>query len=318
MKLFVTGAGGFVGSSVVRHALDAGHNVIATVRPGTTQARLIGANAKLQIASLDLRDRKAVLAAAQHHRPEAIVHVAWSGVANAARFDTTQITDNVDAACGLMEAGAQVGISKFVGLGSQGEYGPFNRRTREDDLPNPTTLYGAAKLAVLYLSRQLAAQAGISFAWLRLFSTYGPGDNPNWLIPSLIQQMLDGTRPKTTLGTQKWDYLYIDDVARGVLAAVTASAATGVFNLGSGQPVTVRTIIEKLRDFAAPDMELVFGEIPYGPHQVWHMEADIERLKTASGWSPQVGLESGLAATVAWHRKQVAMREPATKSTDVT
>jgi nucleoside-diphosphate-sugar epimerase len=306
MKLFVTGAGGFVGAAVVRQALDSGHSVVGTLRPGSRAERLTGAAGDLSIAGVDLRDRKAVAATLEQHRPDAIVHVAWSGVSNSARFDAAQITDNVDAACGLIEAGAGIGIDKFVGLGSQGEYGPLNRKTREDDLPEPKTLYGAAKVAVLYLARQLAAQAEMPFAWLRLFSTYGPGDKPNWLIPSLIQQMLDGTRPKTTLGTQKWDYLYIDDVARGVLAAVTSQDATGVFNLGSGQPVAVRTIVETIRDLAAPGMELVFGEIPYGPSQVWHMEADIERLKAASGWSPQVGLHAGLAETVAWHREQAA------------
>lgn len=304
MKLFVTGAAGFVGAAVTRQALNAGHSVVGTVRPGSRAERLVGAAGDLSIAEVDLRDQKAVVAALEQHRPDVIVHVAWSGVSNSARFDAAQITDNVDSACGLIEAGAGIGIGKFVGLGSQGEYGSLNRKTREDDLPEPTTLYGAAKVAVLYLARQLAAQAEMPFAWLRLFSTYGPGDKPNWLIPSLIQQMLDGTPPKTTLGTQKWDYLYIDDVARGVLAAVTSASATGVFNLGSGQPVAVRTIIETIRDLAAPDMELVFGEIPYGPNQVWHMEADIERLRAASGWSPQVDLHAGLARTVAWHREQ--------------
>jgi UDP-glucose 4-epimerase len=236
-------------------------------------------------------------------RPEAIIHCAWSGVANAARFDECQISGNIDAACALVEAGAAAGCSAFIAAGSQGEYGAGSSM-REDCLPEPTTLYGAAKVAALYLTRQLAAQAGMRHAWLRLFSTYGPGDNDGWLIPTLITQMLRGERPKTTLGTQYWDWLFIDDVARGLLAAATTPAASGIFNLGSGEPVQVRTAVEAIRDLAAPGMELVFGEIPFRPDQVMHMQADISRLKAATGWAPQVPFAQGIARTVDWYRGQ--------------
>ena len=95
-----------------------------------------------------------------------------------------------------------------------------------------------------------------------------------------------------------WDYLYIDDVAEGLLAAATSSDAQGGFNLGSGAPVPVRHIVERIRDLAAPDLQLVFGEVPFRPDQVMHMEADISRLVAATGWRPQVDMDSGLARTV--------------------
>jgi UDP-glucose 4-epimerase len=159
-------------------------------------------------------------------------------------------------------------------------------------------------VATLYLTRQLAAQAGMRHCWLRLFSTYGPDDNAGWLIPSLITQMLNGERPQTTQGTQYWDWLYIDDVARGLLAAATTPSAEGIFNLGSGEPVQVRSAIETMRDLAAPGMELTFGEIPFRPDQVMHMQANVERLRSATGWAPQVSFADGIALTVAWYREQ--------------
>jgi nucleoside-diphosphate-sugar epimerase len=118
--------------------------------------------------------------------------------------------------------------------------------------------------------------------------------------------MLDGVRPKTTLGTQRWDYLFIDDVADGILAAATATQAEGVFNLGSGEAVPVRAIVEQLRDIAAAEMELVFGEIPFRQDQVFHMEADISRLREATGWWPRIDLASGLRETVDWHKLQMS------------
>src|SRR5260370_27468287 len=166
-------------------------------------------------------------------------------------------------------------------------------------------------MSVDYGLDRLGVGAGISYAWVRIFSTYGPGDNPHWLIPMLINQMLNGQRPKTTLGKQFWDYVFIDDLARAVVSIAAQPAAKGVFNLGSGQPVQVRSIVEKIRDLTATKLELIFGEIPYRPDQVWYMEADISRLKTVTGWSPEVDIDAGLAATVQWHRKQLLARAPA-------
>jgi nucleoside-diphosphate-sugar epimerase len=107
---------------------------------------------------------------------------------------------------------------------------------------------------------------------------------------------------ETTLGEQSWDYLFIDDIASAILAVSTSKTAEGTFNLGSGQPIRVKSVVEKIRNLIAPQMELVFGEIPYRTDQVWHMEADIARLGTEVGWAPKTGIDVGLAATVQWFR----------------
>lgn len=300
MKILVTGAGGFVGAAVVSSALSAGHDVIALVRPTGNRQRLDEHGAI--VVPVNLADGVELEATLRHHRPDVIVHSAWSGVSNASRHERSQITDNVSVALSLVDAAAAAGAGKFIGIGSQAEYGLLSGKIRETALPSPTSLYGAAKVAVQFLTAQLCADAGIDFAWLRLFSTYGPRDNPNWLIPSMIEQLLDGRRPRTTEGRQLWDYLFIDDVADAIRAAAESKQAIGIFNLGSGKPVAVRDIIEQIRDIAAPELDLVFGEIPYRPDQIWHMEADIDRLKRLSGFVPQVELAQGLARTIEWHK----------------
>jgi nucleoside-diphosphate-sugar epimerase len=300
MKILITGAAGFVGAACVDAALAAGHQPLAVVRPAGNHRRLIGK--AVEVLPLDLADRSALDQVMALRRPDVIIHTAWSGVSNAARHDKSQLTDNIAIGLALVEAAAANHVGKFIGIGSQGEYGLLSGKIAEAALPAPTSLYGAAKLAMQVLGSQLCAEAGVEFAWLRLFSTYGPNDNPNWLIPSLITQMLDGQRPKTTEGRQRWDYLYIDDVAAAILAVAEHPDATGVFNLGSGQPVPVRRIVEAIGDLAAPGLELVFGEIPYQPDQIWHMEADIERLTRLSGFIPRVGLVDGLSRTIAWHK----------------
>lgn len=305
MRLFITGAAGFVGAATVRAALAAGHQVAGAFRPGCGAPRLADLAGQFAPFAFDLRDGAAVAPALAEFRPDAVLHLAWSGVGNKARFDRTQFADNLDPACLLVDAAAAAGAKRFVGLGSQGEYGAGNPM-QEDGLPTPTTLYGAAKVAALFLTRQLAHQAGLRHVWLRLFSTYGPADNPGWLIPMLATEMLAGRRPQLTLGTQRWDWLHVDDVARSIVAAAEAKEMDGVFNLGSGTAVSVRSVAERIRDLAAPDMELVFGEVPFRPDQVMHMQADIERLVAATGWRPAIAIEDGLAGVVAWHRAALA------------
>ncbi len=297
-RLLVTGAGGFVGAAVVRAALAAGHEPLALVRSASAP-RLAGLSVPIHIADLSDTDRIAALLV--ELRPDVVIHSAWEGVGGPLRAGDVQY-ENIRTSCALADAAIAAGVRKVVGIGSQAEYGRFDRRITEDDLPYPTMIYGAAKLAASHLVRQRCREAGVDFAWLRLFSVYGPGDNPNWLIPSVTAQITAGQAPRTTLGTQKWDYLHIDDVASGTLAAAVTDA-TGTYNLSSGSPVAVRAIIEHIRDLANPGLALRFGDMPFGPDQIMHLEGDNSRLIAATGWRPTIALMDGLAAMVATMRE---------------
>ena len=294
--ILVTGAGGFVGAATVHAALAAGHRVMALVRrPGAW--RLAGLGGGLSIHVADLSDGRAIADLLAEARPEIVIHSAWEGVGGVLRAGDIQF-ENIRTTIALVDAAIAAGATKFVGIGSQAEYGRFDRRITEMDLPQPTMIYGAAKLSACHLARQRCRDEGLDFAWLRLFSVYGPGDNPNWLIPSAAASLVRSSAPKCTPGTQKWDYLHIDDVASGTLAAAVTDAAMGVFNLSSGAPVAVRSIVERLRDLAAPGLNLRFGEIPFGPDQIMHLEGDNSRLKQITGWAPTIAVMEGLAGVV--------------------
>jgi nucleoside-diphosphate-sugar epimerase len=294
-RLLVTGAAGFVGAALVKAAIAAGHEVVAVVRNGRSRLRYLGD--KTSLHQLDLTDGSAVAELLGSVQPDIVVHSAWEGVGGALRSGDIQL-ENIRTAVALADAAIAAGTRKFVGIGSQAEYGRYDRKVLETDLPQPTMLYGAAKLAANYLVAQRCREARTAFAWLRLFSVYGPTDNPNWLIPSIAASLVRGKAPQCTAGTQKWDYLHIDDAAQGVLAAATTDEANGVFNLSSGQPVAVRTIVETLRDIAAPGLDLTFGEIPFGPDQIMHLEGDSSRLRAATGWTARTPLREGLKQVV--------------------
>jgi nucleoside-diphosphate-sugar epimerase len=303
-RVLVTGGSGFIGARVVRQLLRQGREVAVLLRAARPDRRISALIPQCTVVRGDLRDlggcRDAVLA----FRPRAVLHLGWQGVQGAARNDAMQL-DNVGAAFSLYRLAQEAGCESFVGLGSQAEYGPVSGRIREDTPTRPTTVYGAAKLAVSTVLERYAAQGGPAFAWLRLFSCYGPDDDPSWLIPYLTRTLLERRKPSLTHCEQVWDYLHVDDAATAVISAMQ-SRASGVFNLGSGRPRPLREIVALVRDAIDPSLPLGFGEQPYRPDQVMHLEADIAALTAATGWRPQIALEEGIFSTVEWFRSETS------------
>ena len=299
-RVLVTGGAGFVGSRVVHRLVEQGREVALLLRETTDPRRLADVIGRCIVFRGDLSHLEALRAPLQAFAPEGVLHLAWEGVKGADRNHPIQLS-NVTTSLDLFRLTGEIGCANFVGLGSQAEYGLLAGRIDERGPTRPTTIYGAAKLATGCVLERAAAAAGRPFAWLRLFSSYGPDDDPGWMIPYLIRTLLAGECPRLTKGEQVWDYVHIDDVADAILAALDAGAL-GIFNLGSGEARPLREIVELLRDAIDPALPLGFGEVDYRPDQVMHLEADIGALCATTGWAPQVTLEEGLAGTIEWHR----------------
>lgn len=304
MKVVVTGASGFIGSAVAEALLRRGHPVALLLRPASNPWRLETLQ-RYHVVRGDLSDAASYASGLAAFEPDAVAHLAWTGVANHDRNAWSQ-ADNVSQAARLLEAAVAAGARHFVGCGSQAEYGPRPDRTPETSPLKPTTAYGAAKVATFQLLETLSTLHGVRFAWARFFSTYGPRDEPHWMIPQLIGRLIRGERPALTEGRQLWDYLHVRDAAEAVALLVETPTASGPFNVGSGTPVPLRRVVEAIRDAAAPGAALGFGEVPYRPDQVMHLEAGIEKLVAATGWRPRIALEAGVAETVEWFRKEAA------------
>lgn len=298
-RILLTGATGFLGASVLRRLVAERRDVVVMLRPPGDRRRIVDLLGKCRVLTGDLDDvagyRRQLLEVA----PEAVLHLAWSGVKGADRNSLLQFR-NVSATTNLFEAALEAGCRTFIGLGSQGEYGPQPGRISPTAATKPTTLYGAAKLAAGLLVDRAAASTGVKAAWLRLFSAYGPDDDPSWLIPYVIRTLIERKCPRLTAGEQVWDYLHVEDAASAVVAALDAGA-TGFHNLGSGRCRPLRAVVEQIRDRIDPRLPLGFGEVAYRPDQVMHLEADIDSLTRATGWKPGIPSEQGIAQTVDWY-----------------
>ena len=300
MRIFLTGATGFLGSYVARELITHGHTVAALLRHPEAAWRISDLKERLRIVAGSLDNIEALSVPLKDFAPQAIVHLGWQGVGNSDRNEPRQAR-NVPSALELLSMGADVGAKIFVGAGSQAEYGPYQRGIREDDETRPTTLYGLSKLAAFQLCHRLAIERDVRFVWHRIFSTFGPKDNPGWLIPSLIAALLEGRSMPLTRCEQLWSYLHAVDAASAFRLAVEQREMHGVFNLGHPDAVPLRSIVGMVKDIVGGDGRLGFGEVAYRPDQVMLLKPDMTRLR-AYGWSAGVDLAAGLKETVEWFR----------------
>ncbi len=313
MRCLVTGASGFLGSHLTRELLRRGHAVTILLRPTSSTDAIQDCLGAVRVVEGDLQDFSKLQDALANEPVDAAFHLAWYGVTAKDRNDPRQITHNVKGSLDLWEMLHQSGCSTWIGLGSQAEYGPHDGILREDTPTNPKTAYGVAKLAVGHLTQQLCSLADMRYIWLRLLSVYGPGDDERHMIPGMIRALMAQQKPRVTAGEQLWDYIYVSDAVEA-FCAVLESSASGVLNVGSGSAAPLRKTMELLRDRIDPHLEIGFGEIPYATNQVMHLEADIGRLRAATGWEPKVSLEEGLRRTVEWYK--VIVQEAASATTN--
>jgi nucleoside-diphosphate-sugar epimerase len=305
--VLVSGATGFVGSYVARALLEQRREVAVLVRPRSDTRRIADLLPRLHPIVADLESLGGAARAIAAFAPAVTVHLAWAGVPGRDRDDPRQAA-NVYATTSLLDAVRAAGCRTWIGFGSQAEYGMTDLPLTEDAPTTPSTLYGMSKLCTGWLCRRICAMHGLRYVWLRLFSAYGPDDRPTWLIPHVIATLLRGECPRLTAGIQRCDYLFVEDVADAVVRLVAGPDAAGVFNVGSGEPQPVRRIVERIRDLIDPALPLTFGEIPYVPEQVMHLEADTTRLRKETGWTPRTSLDEGLRRTIAWHRATLPPR----------
>jgi len=300
MKALVTGASGFVGSYLVETLLKRGESVAILCRPNSNLWRLGNCLSRVTVIRGDFTEPFRAEAAIEAYGPDTVFHLAWDGVTERDRDSPEQIDKNLMGSVALLRLALKLGCRTFAGLGSQAEYGPRNALLAEDCPPQPNTAYGVAKLCTYLIGNHLTAQTDMRFVWLRLFSCYGPKDNADWLLPYVVRTLVRRQRPSLTPGEQVWDYLYVADAAEAIYLAAANERAEGVFNVGSGIAQPLRKIVERVRDIINPDLPLGFGDRQYSSNQVMHLQADISRLQTITGWRPQTDLPDGLYRTVHW------------------
>ena len=302
-RVLVTGATGFIG----RHCLDpliaSGYEVHAV-----TSRQPVASPAAVRWHVADLHNPGQTTAVIDSVRPTHLLHFAWY-VAPGQWATSPESLEWVGASVNLLEQFHAFGGQRAVFAGSCTEYDWRYGYCSEDLTPTvPSTVYGASKRALQTLVEAYSSATGLSTAWGRIFFLYGPHEHPERLVASVTRALLSGQAARCSHGRQVRDYLFVRDVAEAFVALLQ-SDYRGCVNIASGEPVTLRTIVEKIARKLDAEALLQLGAIPAAPSDTPLVVGNPERLRREVRWQPRFGLDEGLDATIASCRAQVLARE---------
>jgi dolichol-phosphate mannosyltransferase len=297
----VTGAAGFVGANLVRRLLREGDHVVAAVRPGSDAWRLADVRGDVDPAEADLRDAEAAAALVRRRRPARVFHLAAHG-AYAWQEDAAAMIDvNVRATEALLSG---FDGEAFVHAGSSSEYGPKDHPPAEDEALAPASHYAVTKAAATHLCALAARSGDRHIVTLRLYSVYGPWEEPGRLVPALIAHALRGALPPLVRPETVRDFVHVDDVcAAFVLAAAATRVERGsVFNVASGRETRLDELVAIARTVLGVRAEPVWGTMPARRWDTATWVGDPSAARRVLGWEPALALRPGLAATAEWLR----------------
>lgn len=310
-RYLVTGCAGFIGASICRRLLDQGDEVLgidnlnAAYDPRLKEWRLAQLNTSdaFRFTRLDVVDRLALRDWFRERGPfTAVVHLAaWAGVRASVENPWIYLETNLGGTLNLLDCCREFGVGKFVLASTSSVYGdqtpaPF----REDaDTSRSLSPYAASKIGAERFAYSYHALHGLDVSVVRYFTVYGPAGRPDMSVFRFTRRIAEG-EPITVHGDgqQRRDFTYIDDIARGTVAAL-APLGYATINLGGDRPTPLSKVIELIESRLGRKAEI--RVLPAHAADVSATWADISLAKSLLDWSPSVKLEEGLARTVEWY-----------------
>jgi nucleoside-diphosphate-sugar epimerase len=295
-RVLVTGASGFVGRHASAALCELGFEV-----HGATRSVSADEDGGIVWHDTDLRDAAATNDLLREIRASHLLHLAWY-TEHGAFWKTPDNLEWAGVTLRLVRAFHACGGQRLVAAGTCAEYAWTGPCCDERTPLQPATLYGAAKDATRRLLEAYAAETGLSFAWGRIFFTFGPGEQPARVVPSVARAALAGEPIACSSGEQVRDFLYVVDVA-SAFAALIASDVPGSFDIGSGKGTQLREVLQSLERLAGNAGVVRLGEAPERDEPAVIVAAD-RRLERELGWQPAFTLEEGLRRTLDWWRSR--------------
>ena len=297
--ILVTGAGGFVGANLMRHLLTVRNDVIGVARKGSW--RLEGIESS-HIINLDLENRQALKSILEDLRPRTIFNLAAHG-AYPTQTDSDRIFNVSFGVARALSSWAAENRAVFVQAGSSSEYGTNCKAPRETDVAEPNSAYAVAKLSATTWATFLAKTSGLRGGVARLYSVYGPYEEPSRLVPTLLRLARKGQLPPFSPRQVSRDFIHVDDACRALISIGNHARTTGgfqVFNVGAGVPVNMEDVARIVREVEKLATEPKFGD----SLRDWDLAdwyADPRKANEVLGWIPRYGFKEGFERTRDWY-----------------
>ena len=295
--LLVIGGTGFIGHHLLKASLQKDWKVSSVSLNPPTKGRFVDGVSYLH---LDLTDRLLVKEALGEDF-DYVVNLG--GYINHQLFrdgGRELIEMHFTALKNLLEVLSRRKLKRFVQIGSSDEYGNAPAPQHEEMREQPISPYSLAKTASTHFLQMLYRTENFPAVTLRLFLTYGPGQDSRRFLPQIIRGCLDDADFPTSAGEQLRDFCYVDDTVRAIIQALTVNGVEGdVFNVASGKPVSIHTMIEKICALTGHGRPR-YGEVPYRHGENMALYAEIYKVRSKLEWEPTISLDDGLKKTISF------------------
>jgi nucleoside-diphosphate-sugar epimerase len=311
-RVLVSGAGGFVGANLTRALLRNGHDVHVLLRHGRPRWRLADIIADLSVHEAAVEDRDGVRHAVREAKPDWAFHLAAYGAHSWQTGMERMISTNLSGCVHLLDACAETGVELFVHTGSSSEYGYKDHPARESEAVEPNSHYAITKAAATHYCQFTARTRRIQAVTTRLYSVFGPYEEPSRFIPTLLVHGLDHGLPPLVSPTVARDFVYVDDAVDALLLIADRRSripAGAVYNVCSGLQTTIQEVVQQLRTLIDIPEEPVWSTMPDRDWDTSVWVGDPGAIGRDLGWRPKVNLYSGLQRTLSWFQENPQLLE---------
>ncbi len=302
VRVFVTGANGAVGAMLVRRLVANGAQVHALIRPDSDLWRMQAIAHQVHLHYGDLLTAGPLHQSIQAAQPEIIFNCAFpGGHPNTPESRAQMLATGLLGTNNVLSAAQNIGIRRFIHIGSSTEYGIKPSPHHEDDPVDPVSVRGISKTASTLLCRQFAHEFDFPVNILRLYSVYGPWEKPDRLVPRACKAALLAQPLPVTPPGYMHDWIYVEDVVDACLQAAALPLPPGeIYNIGSGEQHANEEIIALIESISG--RQIVTQPNAFSPRHFdsAHWQADIAKARRDMGWSPKHALREGLEKSFAF------------------
>lgn len=303
-KILITGATGFIGSNIAKGLIKLGYDVFATFRTASSFDKCLEIKKNINWINTDTPDWKENI---RSIKPDQLIHVAWKGIDFENRNDWEIQLSNFQMSRQFFDLAKEIEVKKVISFGSQAEYGLYNYPVNELTSTIPVDAYGTIKLLTSNYLRNLFVNTETEWYWIRVFSVFGEGDNPLWIIPSVISKLLQKEPVQLTSCEQKYNYLYINDFVNQLLSVVECyENKSGIYNLCNAESISLKELLIYIAKLMNVSTDLLqFGALPMRLTQNILITGDNRKFvdsfrRTGNEF---FGLRDGLKRTINYQKK---------------
>jgi UDP-glucuronate 4-epimerase len=311
MKILLTGAAGFIGARIAELLLAAGHQVVGVDNMNdyydvsVKQYRLDQVQQKegFEFLLLDIEDKDALDACFKNHAFDAVINLAARAGVRASITDPfVYLTTNTLGTLNLLDLMLKYGVKRYVMASTSSLYAgkpmPF---LETSDVRQPLSPYAASKLGAEAMAYSYSHLHGLHVSILRYFTVYGPAGRPD-MSPFRFTEWVSRGEPICLYGDggQTRDFTYIDDIAKGTIAATEQCSGYEIYNIGGGnEPISINTMIGEIERHLGK--KAIIDYQPQNNADMQDTAANIDKAMGKLGWTPEVSPFDGLERTVKWH-----------------